>query len=241
LLKKTHFFLFLGLFFCQTVLAQNDSKALIKADSLFEVGALLPAYKLYRQTMRQGQQHSPRLLVRMAYIQEQIGHYPAALYYLNVLQTHAPSQATWNKMVELAQNNRLDGYTASWPQRLLIPFRRYYNQLLQAAFIVAVVAGTVLLIRLLKRRRIVREWWVLYGIYLLLAGVLLNLLRPERVGLVCQPRAALMSGPAAGANWLTVVAAGDRLQVEGVQDIWYQVEWHGRTAFIRKQNLLLVE
>jgi hypothetical protein len=49
-----------------------------------------------------------------------------------------------------------------------------------------------------------------------------------------------MAGPSAGATWLTTAAAGDRLVVRGQQDIWYQVQWRGKSAYIRRTDLLLI-
>ncbi|QIX60312.1 hypothetical protein FY528_00620 [Hymenobacter lutimineralis] len=225
----------------QPVLAQKDRQLLQKADSLFELGLPVQSYSHYRNLQRQNQLASTRQLLRMAYIQEQRGQYPAALYYLSVLQHRRPSTATWYKMTELAQANRLEGYSASWQQAARVSVQRYYTYLLQAVLTVAVATGTVLLWRLLKRRPVASGWWVAFGCFLLLAEGIVNLLGPEQVGLVCRPRAAIMSGPGAGATWLTVAAAGDRLAVEGTQDIWYKVRWRGRQAYIRQRNLLVVE
>ncbi|WP_196952993.1 SH3 domain-containing protein [Hymenobacter guriensis] len=186
-------------------------------------------------------QTSIRQLVRMAYIQEQLGHYPAALYYLAVAQRRWPTAATWNKMTELAQANRLEGYASSWQSSIRLSLERYYMPLLEVLLTVAVAVGTVLLARLLKRRPVETGWWVAFGVYVALLAGFVNVFQPEQTGLVCRAQAVIMSGPGAGASWLTVAAAGDRLVVQGRQDIWYKVLWHGQTAYIRQGNLLLVE
>lgn len=238
MLKKAHlFFLFLAAF-SQSVQAQKVSPALQKADSLFQTGQVEQAYPLYRQAREQDQQQSARQLLRMAYVQEALGHYPAALYYLSTAQAWQPRQATWRKMVSLAQEHRLTGYPDTWRQNLLITVQRYYYRLLQGLLILAVGGGTLLLIR---RRTADRAWWATYAAYLAAVGVFLNLLAPGRVGLVARPRAPLMAGPSAGSTWLTTAAAGDRFEVRGQQDIWFRVQWQGRDAYIRRPDLLLVE
>jgi tetratricopeptide (TPR) repeat protein len=238
LLKKAHlFFLFLTAF-SQFVQAQKVSPALQKADSLFQAGQVEQAYPLYRLARERDQQQSVRQLLRMAYVQEELGHYPAALYYLSLAQAWQPRNATWRKMVSLAQEHRLTGYPDSWRQHLLITVQRYYYRLLQGLLILAVTGGTLLLLR---RRTADRAWWATYAVYLLLAGVYLNVLAPGRVGLVARPRAPLMAGPSAGAAWLTTAATGDRFEVQGQHDIWLRVKWQGRDAYIRRPDLLLVE
>lgn len=174
----------------------------------------------------------------MAYVQEGLGHYPAALYYLSMALARQPRLSTWHKMADLARDQRLAGYPETWRQDLQLTFRRYYYFGLQALLLGAVVGGTLLLVR---RRQVTRGWWVAYGLYLVLTAVYLNLLGTERAALVVRPRAALMAGPSAGAAWLTTAAAGDRLVVQGQQDTWYQVQWQGQEAYIRTQDLLLVE
>ncbi|WP_226176429.1 hypothetical protein [Hymenobacter lucidus] len=152
-------------------------------------------------------------------------------------QRRKPTYATWRKMTELAQSNRLTGYSDTWKSSLLITFRRYYYSVLQGLLIGAVLVGVLLLVRY----RASRAWWLTYGIYLAAVAFYLNLLGASPVGLVARPHAALMAGPSAGAAWLTTARAGDRLLVRGRQDIWYRVEWRNRDAYIRRNDLLLLQ
>ncbi|GAA4012769.1 hypothetical protein GCM10022408_26940 [Hymenobacter fastidiosus] len=208
-----------------------------QGDSLFTRGAYEASYPFYRQALRQGEQVSGRLLLRMAFVQEGLGHYPAALYYLGLAHTRQPRQATWRKITELAQNHRLTGYSSSWRQGLIITFRRHYYQGLQLLLIGAVVGAMLLVVR----RRLGRQWALPYSVYLGLVGSYLNLLQPGQAGMVARSHAPLMAGPSAGAAWLTTATAGDRLVVRGRQDIWYRVQWRGRVAYIRRHDLLLVQ
>jgi tetratricopeptide (TPR) repeat protein len=238
LLKKLYLFFLFWTFCSQPVLAQKNSRALAKADSLFEAGAYEQAYPLYRQVLRQEQLASPRLLLRMAYIQEGLEHYAAALYYLSLAQARQPRAATWRKMTELAQNYRLTGYSDTWQQQLSITLRRYYYRVLQLLLVGAVGGGTLLFLR---RHQSGPAWWGVYAGYLGLTVVYLNIFGPEKVGIVSQPTAALMGAPSPGANWLTTAAAGDRLVVVGQRDIWYEVQWRGQSAYIRRHDLMLVQ
>ena len=236
--KKLSLLLIFWALLSQLATAQKVTPELARADSAFVVGAYVPAYKLYRQVLRQQREASHRMLLRMAYVQEGLGHYPAALYYLSMAQARQPRLSTWRKMAALARDRRLTGYPETWREDLLLTFRRYYYLGLQGLLIGAVVGGILLLAR---RRTVARGWWTAYGVYLVLIGVYLNLLGTERAALVARPRAALMSGPSAGATWLTTATAGDRLIVQGQQDTWYRVQWQGQDAYIRVQDLLLVQ
>ena len=173
----------------------------------------------------------------MAYAQQQLGHYPAALLYLSMAQARQPRVRTWQQMASLAAQHRLVGYPNTWQQELRVQAQRYYYPGLQALLGGAVVAA----VGLLLLRRWGRGLWVAYGAYLLLLAAYLHLLRPAPAGLVSRAGAALMAGPGASAAWLSTAALGDRLPVLGREDIWYQVQWQQRVAYVRATDLLVVE
>jgi len=216
----------------------SSNKVLQRADSLFERGQYAAAAPLYRQQVWRGREASPQLLLRMAFAQQQLGHYPATLLYLSLAQAREPRLRTWRQLATLAAQYRLVGYPNTWQQELRVQAQRYYYTGLQGLLAGAVVGAVWLLLR---RKRIGRSWWLAYAGYLLLAGAYLYLLRPIPAGLVVRAGAALMDGPGAGANWLSTAAVGDRLPVLGTQDIWYRVKWQQHEAFIRQADLLVVE
>jgi hypothetical protein len=234
--KKIAFSLLWAAFFFQVAHAQRAFFLAKSADSLFVAGQPTKAQRLYQEVLSR-RTASPQMLLRLAAVKESEEDYPAALYYLNLYQAHYPSGAVWHKMSELASAQRLTGYPDTWRQQVGLTFRRYYNLLLQILLGTAVAAGMLLLLR---RRGTAKAWWLLYGTYVLLIAVFLNVLDAPTAGMVYRPRAALMAGPSAAANWLTTAAAGDRLLIQGKEDIWYRVFWRGRTAYIRQQDILII-
>lgn len=211
-------------------------QGLRRADSLFaagQYGAAMPAYR--GQVWRQ-RRASPALLLKMAYAQQQLGHYPAALLYLSLAQARQPRVGTWRQLATLAAQHRLVGYPATWQQELRVQAQRYYYPGLQALLGAAIVAAVWLL-----WRRGPRGAWVGYAAYVGVVGAYLHYLHPQPTGLVARPGAALMAGPGAGAAWLSTAALGDRLPVLGRQDIWYRVQWQQRVAFVREADLLVLE
>ncbi|GAB2711710.1 hypothetical protein GCM10011495_18780 [Hymenobacter frigidus] len=176
------------------------------------------------------------MLLKMAYVQQQLGHYPAALLYLSLAQARQPRVRTWRQMTALATQQRLVGYPATWQQDLRVQAQRYYYPGLQVLLGAAVVIAVWLL-----WRRSPRGAWLGYAAYVAMVGTYLHFLHPKPVGLVARPGAALMAGPSAGAAWLSTAALGDRLPVLGHQDIWYRVEWQRQVAFVRGADLLVVE
>ena len=214
------------------------ARHLRQADSLFEKGQYAAALPPYRAQIWQARQASPRLLLRMAYAQHQLGHYPAEMLYLNLALARQPRLSTWQQLVALAQRQRLVGYPATWQQELRVQAQRYYYPGLQVLLTAAVVAALVFWLRRGRRRR---STWLAYAAYLLGTGAYLLVLRPVPVGVVTHAGAALMAGPGAGAAWLSTAAPGDRLPVLGRQDIWLRVRWQERTAYLRASDALVVE
>jgi uncharacterized membrane protein YeiB len=212
------------------------AKSLEQADSLFAAGQYEAAFPAYRDQVWQQRRTTPELLLKMAYAQQQLGHYPAALLYLSLAQARQPRVRTWRQMAALAVQHRLVGYPATWQQELRVQAQRYYYPGLQALLAGAVIGAIWLL-----WRRSPRGAWVGYAAYVGLIGVYLHLLRPAPAALVARAGATLMAGPSAGAAWLSTAAVGDRVLVLGQQDIWYRVRWQQREAFVRAADLLVVE
>lgn len=207
-----------------------------RADSLFAAGQYGLAFPGYRELVWQKKRASPELFLKMAYAQQQLGHYPAALLYLSMAQARQPRVRTWQQLALLAAQHRLVGYPSTWQQELRVQALRYYYPGLQALLVGAVVAAMGLLLR---RRG--RGPWAAYTAYLMVLAAYLHLLRPVPAGLVSRAGAALMAGPGASAAWLSTAALGDRLPVLGREDIWYQVQWQQRVAYVRATDLIVVE
>ena len=213
-----------------------SAEDLRRADSLFAAGQYAAAFPPYRAQVWEQRRATPELLLKMAYAQQQLGHYPAALLYLSLAQARQPRVRTWRQMASLAMQHRLVGYPATWQQELRVQAQRYYYPALQVLLAGAVVGAIWLL-----WRRSPRGAWLSYAVYVGLVGAYLHFLRPAPAGLVARPGAALMAGPSAGAAWLSTAAIGDRLLVLDRQDIWYRVRWQQREAFVREADLLVVE
>ena len=216
--------------------AQPVPGELLRADSLFAQARYAAAAPAYRRLVWQQRLASPTLLLKMAYIQEQLGQYPAALVYLTLAQARQPRVSTWRQLTALATRHRLTGYPDTWQQELRVQAQRYYYLGLQVLLAAALVGAVWLL-----WRRAGRGAWLGYALYVAGLGAYLHLLRPLPVGLVARPGAALMAGPAAGAAWLSTAAVGDRLPVLGRQDIWCRVQWQQREAFVRATDVLVIE
>lgn len=218
--------------------ATAEARTLRQADSLLAADRFAPAAALLQRQVWQRRRTSARVLLQLAYAEQRLGRYSGALLYLAMAQVRQPRLDTWRQQVALAARHRLTGYPTTWQQELRVRAERYYYPGLQTLLAGAVLGAVVLGWRFRRARP---SAWLAYAGYLGLAGAYLLGLAPVPVGLVARPGAVLMAGPGAGAAWLSTAAAGDRLLVLGQQDIWCQVRWQERDAYIRATDLVIVE
>src|SRR5260221_9847791 len=87
------------------------------ADSLFRQKQYTESLELYEEIF-QNNYYTPSLLLKIAFIQEGLGHLGQSMYYLNLyfLATHDPQ--TQIKIEEMAARNKLEGYSDSDAARL---------------------------------------------------------------------------------------------------------------------------
>ncbi|WP_141765715.1 hypothetical protein, partial [Hymenobacter coccineus] len=99
--------------------------ALPRVDSLLAARQYAAATALLRRQVWGQQRASARALLQLAYAQQQLGHYPAALLYLGLAQARQPRLDTWRQQAALAARHRLVGYPTTWQQELRVRAQRY--------------------------------------------------------------------------------------------------------------------
>ncbi len=211
------------------------------ADSLFARKEYTQALEIYENSTGKKGVASPAMLLKMAFVKESLGDYTQSLYYLNLYQRQNPRQQIALKMNELAAKHNLRGYDYNDWDFFLIFYRRYYP----LAVLALVGLGGWLLAGMIRKK--LRGKFVSgrhgMALFIFMLGILvaLNLQFNDRQAIVAQDYSYLMDAPSAGANLVRIVRKGHRLPVRGEQDIWLRTGWLGRTAYVRKQNVWMVE
>ncbi len=232
----------LGAFFLTSnaIWAQNPQFGyrLKMADSLYNKKQFTQSLKLYEQIL-QGGSHSPAMLLKMAYIEEGLGHTAQALYYISFYHKTTGDRTALTKMEEMAAKYRLSGYDTD-PNPPLEFFLKYRTEFLTvgstlAAFLLAVMWYSV--------RQRGRQPYFAFSFLLLLVVALAvgaNWNFQPASGITLNAPAYLMSGPSPGANVVGVVTEGNLLAVTGRHDAWVRVEWKGEDAWVRENQVLVV-
>ena len=206
------------------------------ADSLFESKKYTEAYQIYAD-MYTNEQASPAMLLRMAFIQEGLGRYVDAIYYLdNYYQLTADKHAL-TKIGELAEENGLQGYAYSDFTFFMGFVTRYTTQL----YLLLVSLTALLMVVIVRaRHRNIRpvgaalaQTWVLGLLFLLVNDFFIS-----QKALVREDMTLLMKGPSAGADVIALLEKGHKVTLIDDEDAWIKISWDDQEGYIRKNRLL---
>jgi uncharacterized protein YgiM (DUF1202 family) len=218
----------------QVVKAQTT---LTLADSLFDKKKYTESFELYKAILELEKQSSPSMLLKMAYIKEGLGGYSDALYYLNLYYLQTADKKVLSKMEELSKKRNMKGYEFSDFEFIQTVFYKYY--FIICGFILAMsilfFAFTYHLKFNLKRSPILPASFM--SISLAILFYVLNFGHDYDRAIINQSSTYMMSGPGAGAEVMTVIDKGNRLETLGEHDVWTKVKFDEKTGYIKTDKL----
>lgn len=180
------------------------------------------------------------MLLKMAFIEEGSGNYTKALYYLNLYYNQRPSELVIRKMDELASTNQLKGYQYDDINFILIYYERYFLYIAAALIAFGAYVFAIIIAKKIRREYIPIRHGFAFMVYLAGSFVFLNLSGSDNKAIIHRNNVYLMSAPSAGAKLLGVIQKGHRVKVLDKKDIWIEIEWEKEHAFIREQNVWMV-
>jgi tetratricopeptide (TPR) repeat protein len=221
------------------VTAHAQTYTLIRADSLFDNGLLEQAKALYLKEWTENKRYSPRMLLKLGYIEEQAGDIPLALYYYNQFLDLTHNTQIIPKIQELSEQHHLKGYDFSDVEYFFSLYRRYHYAIIFTILLIGLPYFIYLVVRALQKKK----WGSRPLGFLAILGVVFLLnnydVIPDRA--IVMEQTCLMSGPSAGAPCVESITPGNRLTVLGSEGtIWYRVLWENRTLYIRDKNIKII-
>jgi hypothetical protein len=225
--------------FCLSIspaLSQISNYRLQQADSLFNAKQYTQSLDHYQKIFSQNQ-YSPSMLLKMAFIEEGLNQIGEALYHLNIYYLTTNDKSVLDKMEQLSQKHRLEGYENQEAEVALSIYRKY-NLYISAGLTALLIFFFALTIFLKRRKRNFVPAFIGVALLAIIILVDLNYAQNQSQGIVIASRSYLMAGPSGAAPVVEIVRSGHRVEITGKKDIWVQVEWKGQTAYI-KENLLL--
>jgi uncharacterized protein YgiM (DUF1202 family) len=221
------------------VSAQSHSSELKKADSLFQSKQYTQSFELYAAVLKE-KQYSPAMLLKMAYIQEGLGHTSKSLYYLHLYYLASNDEQALTKMEEIAVKNRLEGYQSSDLSTFLLELRQYSFQITAVLLSVTLFFFAFIFYQKIRqyKKPIVAAFVLIF--FLSLLYIQIHFTDYMKVGIVTESATYLMSGPSAGSNVVAIIDEGHQLKILGQTDVWIKVNWNEKEVFIKEQAILPV-
>ena len=218
----------------QSIHCQADVIALEKADSLFNSRSYKEAMEIYDVNYQSGI-YSPAMLLKMAFIAEGIGDNERATLYLSKYYDLDPNPQAITKIKSLTGQSSLVGYEVSDGQRFMIFLTEYQTYIVGVlAFFLALSIITSWITG--RKSEKTQNLWptILLILMIFLAN---NFLNGPRTALITSSPTFIVSQPTAGGDLVDMVEPGHRIRIKSAKDIWYEVEWKNKSAYIKKEDV----
>lgn len=217
-----------ALIFLQSFNGQADTQTLKKADSLFISQNYQEALAYYKQLLLKDGSFSPAMLLKMAFISEGLGDFPSTTLYLSKYYDHNPTPQIPEKIKELTNQSVLTGYNISDRERFFGVLTDN-NQVITSTFGVLLVISLIALVL----NGFKKGYFITGFICIILVFVSNNFLEKPDTGIITGNPSLIMTEPSAGGNLIRQVGPGHRVVIRSSVDIWYQIEWEDREAFVK--------
>jgi hypothetical protein len=215
----------------------SASPLLRKADSLYAVQRFSAAADLYRQSLFEDRKISKADLLKLAYIEEGRDNEVMSIYYLHQLYLLQPLQEVKRKIEEMAEHNKLQGYSIDEADYAWYLYRRYAPWVEKTLFGIAFMLFCFLLYRKIKGVSLGYSP-VFTLIFLTASAYFLNFSLPYKRAIVGGEKMFLMSGPSSASTLLGSIDRGHRLEWIGRQDVWCEVNWNEKKGWVKESGLL---
>lgn len=212
---------------------------MLEADKLFSTKKYQESYQKYNELFRIGVA-TPQSILKMAFIQEGINEPIKALFYLNYFYENYPDKKIFNKMKELAEKQKLTGYTYSDLEFFSNVYRNYHREIIFGIMALVFIYFLAIATNRIFIKGISNTSPFLFILFLLLVFYMINFgetfFNPEK-GVILKDKALLMDAPSAGSKLIGNATKGNRVIIIKKYDIWAQIKYNGKVCFIRHYNL----
>jgi hypothetical protein len=226
-------FLFFGLWL-QSAHSQADVPRLLIADSLFSQRSYKEAMEIYESNFQEGV-YSTSMLLKMAFIAEGIGNREDATLYLSKYYDLSPNPQTISKIKTLTGQAELIGYEVSDGMRIFLLLVEF-KEIIVGALTLFLILSLILLWSKGKKITEAKFYWPSF----LLIGIIFlanNFLDGPTTALITSSPSLIRTKPSAGGEMIELVEPGHRVTITSSKDIWYEIEWKEKVAYIKKEEV----
>ncbi|MDI9356419.1 MAG: SH3 domain-containing protein [Chitinophagaceae bacterium] len=231
------FFLF---FVILNVFSRSPDDLLKKADSLFQKNKYTESIILYEDLFFNHKIASSQMLLKMAYIKENLKEYDWSLFYLNTYYTITKKDVVFNQIQSIAKKMGYLGYERSDKDYFLHLFSFYKEKIL--IFVVSIMFILLLIQFFIRYKQKHLPIGFLMGHIFFAAVIVFLLTYPihEERAIIKEKSAYIMNGPSAASSLVDKVSNGHIIQILDKQPIWSKIVWNGREVYIKTNSLLFL-
>jgi hypothetical protein len=219
-------------------LSQISNYRLQRADSLFNAKQYTQSLEHYEKIFALNQ-YSPAMLMRMAFIEEGLNHIGQAMYYLNLYYLKTSDDSALEKMAQLSDQFKLQGYENQEAEYAMSFYRQYEDYISFVIAAIMLLLFSLIAFQKRRKRRPVALFVALIFFAIIFLGHL-NVLTTAERAIVASGNTYVMEGPSGAAPVVEVIAPGHRVAVLSRHDIWVEVQWKDRRGYIKQNRLLPV-
>jgi tetratricopeptide (TPR) repeat protein len=213
--------------------AQNDVAK--KADSLFSASKYEEAAKIYEIIFADNAVNKENIALKLAYINENLGDFPKAIYYLNDYYNLNPKDEVFEKMNKMALENKFTGFERSDLNFALVIYQQYYVYILYSVIFIGVFILFILFRKKIYNIDILKRHLILVALYLVFLLVFINLPKTYQSAIV-NKKSFFRSFPSSGSPIVGSIDKGNKINIFGQEDVWLKVLWERKIVYINKKD-----
>jgi hypothetical protein len=229
------------LFFLATAnvaVGQPIEAILAKADSLYISKKYTESYQIYSNLFFEEGAYTDRSLLKMAYIQEGLGEYDKALFFLYKYYTNSYDSRVLNKIEELVTTFELVGYQQSDASFVINLIRKNFSNIVLLLAFFTILLCLIVAIKKFKLHQ--QPFYSGVGVFFfgIVLFAVINFSSLSGEAIIVNDKTFLMSGPSAGADLFSVVGKGHKVELIKQGSIWSKINYNGTIVFTRNENVL---
>ena len=210
-----------------------------KADSLFYQNNYLESKKIYDSIFYTKNQFSNSMILKMSAIEERIGNYEKAIFYLELFQKQEDKDQVNKKINDIVLKENLSGYDED-EKKIFKQFYEKYNwYLLVSLLLFSCIIFIVNSIKFYQKRKI-NFLIPFFYISCFLILFIINF-RPLKEGIIFKENTFIMKEPSSGSDLYKILNKGDKISVSKDLEIWYEVIIMSEKRYVRKKNIRLID
>jgi hypothetical protein len=220
-----------------------DSKAqadnLKKADSLFSAKKYDEAAKIYEYFFENKTANNLNICLKLAFIAEQNNQFPKVLYYLNYRYNLKSEDKIFDRLNEIALENKVKGYERSDLNFVLIIFQQYFFYFLFFFIAIGVLILYIFYKKTKSGERITSRQKVIFSIFLVLLMFMINLGANFQSAVVGNS-SYFRDFPSSASPITGYINPGNKLNIFGEKGNWLRVLWNKKVVYIKKESVWIL-